>query len=124
MNFKSAAVPYFYYIAGQTPIVPAAHLVEDRQPGHLPDTKPIGTGPYVVNPCAKANITYTANPHYWQPGEPHIAKVEYPAYTSNNTANDRAGQRPGAVGLAVHPGHQVLLHGQERRTSTTGSRRP
>jgi len=30
MKFKHPAVPAFYYIAGQTPIVPPAHLVEDR----------------------------------------------------------------------------------------------
>jgi peptide/nickel transport system substrate-binding protein len=89
MNFKSAAVPAFYFIAGQTPIVPQHIWSKIANPVTYTDANPIGTGPYVVNPCAKANITYTANKHYWQPGEPHIAKVEYPAYTSNNTANDQ-----------------------------------
>ncbi|HEY6480901.1 MAG TPA: ABC transporter substrate-binding protein, partial [Streptosporangiaceae bacterium] len=89
MDFKSAAVPAFYFIAGQTPIVPEHIWSKIANPVTFADTNPIGTGPYVVNPCAKANITYTANKHYWQPGEPHIAKVEYPAYTSNNTANDQ-----------------------------------
>jgi hypothetical protein len=41
-----------------------------------------------MSKCSPANITYTANPHYWQPGEPKVAKIQYPAYTSNNTAND------------------------------------
>jgi peptide/nickel transport system substrate-binding protein len=89
MNFKSAAVPAFYYIAGQTPIVPEHIWSKIANPVAYPNTDPVGTGPYKVNPCTKANITYTANPHYWQPGLPKVTKVQYPAYTSNNTANDQ-----------------------------------
>jgi peptide/nickel transport system substrate-binding protein len=88
MTFSAAAVPDFYYIADQTPIVPEHIWSKIANPVAYPDVDPIGTGPYVVNPCNKNNITYTANKHYWQPGEPHIAKVEYPAFVSNNTAND------------------------------------
>ena len=57
-------------------------------PVAYPDKNPVGTGPYMVNPCSSANITYTANPNYWQAGEPKVKKIEYPAFTSNNTAND------------------------------------
>ncbi len=89
MNFKTAAVPYFYYIADQTPILPEHIWSKISNPATFSDPHPVGTGPYVVNPCTNANITYTANKHYWQPGLPHIAKVEYPAFTSNNTANDQ-----------------------------------
>ncbi len=89
MDFKTAAVPAFYYIAGQTPIVPAHIWSKISNPVAYPDTNPVGTGPYKVNPCSKSNITYTANPHFWQPGEPHIKTVQYPAFTSNNTANDQ-----------------------------------
>jgi peptide/nickel transport system substrate-binding protein len=89
MTFKTAAVPYFYYIADETPIVPAHIWSKIANPVAYADSRPVGTGPYVVNPCSNANITYTANVHYWQPGEPHITKVEYPAFTSNTTANDQ-----------------------------------
>ena len=104
MDFKSAAVPAFYFIAGQTPIVPAHIWSKIANPVAYPDTKPVGTGPYLVNPCTKANITYTANPHYWQPGEPHIAKVQYPAYTSNNTANDQLASGQAQWGSQYIPG--------------------
>ena len=104
MDFKSAAVPAFYFIAGQTPIVPEHIWSKIANPVAYPDTNPIGTGPYVVNPCTKANITYTANTHYWQPGEPHIAKVEYPAYTSNNTANDQLATGQAQWGSQYIPG--------------------
>ncbi len=89
MTFNQPAVPYFYYIADQTPIVPKSIWSKISNPVAYADPHPVGTGPYEVNPCTNANITYTANPHYWQPGEPHISKVEYPAFTSNNTANDQ-----------------------------------
>ena len=89
MTFKAPAVPYFYYIADQTPIVPPAIWSKIANPVTYNDPHPVGTGPFMVNPCTGQNITYTANPHYWQPGLPHIKKVEYPAFTSNNTANDQ-----------------------------------
>jgi peptide/nickel transport system substrate-binding protein len=89
LTFNQPAVPYFYYIADQTPIVPKSIWSKISNPVAYADSHPVGTGPYEVNPCTNANITYTANPHYWQPGEPHISKVEYPAFTSNNTANDQ-----------------------------------
>src|ERR1700733_3413171 len=90
MKFKHPAVPAFYYIAGQTPIVPQHIWSKISNPVSCPDSSPVGTGPYKVNPCTKSNITYTANPHYWQPGLPKVTKVQYPAFTSNNTAR---GQR-------------------------------
>ena len=89
MTFKAAAVPDFYYIADQTPILPRHVWSKIANPVTYSDARPVGTGPYVVNPCTSANVTYTANPRYWQPGLPHVKKVEYPAFTSNNTANDQ-----------------------------------
>jgi peptide/nickel transport system substrate-binding protein len=47
----------------------------------------VGTGAFTVSPCTPQNITYKANPHYWQPGEPKIKTVNYPAFTTNDTAN-------------------------------------
>jgi peptide/nickel transport system substrate-binding protein len=88
MTFKAPAVPYFYYIADQTPIVPEHIWSKIANPTTYANPKPVGTGPYLVNPCTPQNVTFTANPHFWQPGEPHIKKVQYPAYTSNNTANN------------------------------------
>jgi peptide/nickel transport system substrate-binding protein len=88
MNFKSAAVPYFYYIADQTPIVPQHIWSTIKDPVHYADAKPVATGAYQVNPCTPQNITLTANKNYWQPGLPKVAKVLYPAFTSNDPANN------------------------------------
>jgi len=87
MTFKAPSVPYFYYIADQVPIVPEHVWSKISNPVTYADSNPIGTGAYVVKPCTPQNITYVANPDYWQPGEPKIAKVLYPAFTSNDPAN-------------------------------------
>jgi peptide/nickel transport system substrate-binding protein len=86
-TFKTAAVPYFYYIADQTPIVPQHIWSKIANPVTYADSNPVATGAFMVQPCSPQNITYVANPHYWQPGEPKIAKVLYPAFTSNDPAN-------------------------------------
>jgi peptide/nickel transport system substrate-binding protein len=86
-TFKNPAVPYFYYIADQTPIVPEHIWSKIPNPVTYADSNPVGTGAFLVQPCNPQNITYVANPHYWQPGEPKIAKVLYPAFTSNDPAN-------------------------------------
>jgi peptide/nickel transport system substrate-binding protein len=88
MNFSTVAVPYFYYIADQTPIVPQHIWSKIANPATASIPSPIGSGPYVMSKCTPENITYTANPRYWQPGLPRIHTLQYPAFTSNNTAND------------------------------------
>jgi peptide/nickel transport system substrate-binding protein len=108
MDFSTQAVPWFYYIADQTPIVPEAIWSKIANPVNYNDPHPVGTGPYVVNPCSSANITYTANPYYWQPGEPHIAKIEYPAFTSNNTANDELATGQAQWGAQYIPSIQAF----------------
>jgi peptide/nickel transport system substrate-binding protein len=90
LKFEKAAQPYFYAFAHQVAIVPE-HVFGTGAAAAHPDTwvdkKPVGTGPFEVNPCSPNNIQYTANPDYWQQGKPYIQKVEYPAYLDNGPAN-------------------------------------
>ena len=90
MTFDQAAGPYFFNFANQVGIVPK-HIFSTGAAAAHPDTwddpKPVGTGPYKVDPCTRNNIQYAANPHYWQPGKPYVQKVEYPAYLDNGPAN-------------------------------------
>jgi peptide/nickel transport system substrate-binding protein len=86
-TFKTAAVPYFYYVADQTPIVPEHTWSHIKNPVTFLDSNPVGTGPYTVSRCTPENITYTANRQYWQPGLPKIATVYYPSFTNNSAAN-------------------------------------
>jgi peptide/nickel transport system substrate-binding protein len=87
-DFKAPAVPYFYYIADQTPIVPAHIWSTIKDPVKYRDPQPVGTGPYVMSSCSQTNIQYTRNAHYWQPGLPRIHTVNFPAYLSSTVAND------------------------------------
>jgi peptide/nickel transport system substrate-binding protein len=90
MTFTQSAQPYFFYFANEVGIVPQ-HIFGSGDAGAHPDTwsdkNPVGTGPFMVDPCSANNIQYTANPKYWQKGKPYIQKVEYPAYLDNGPAN-------------------------------------
>ena len=92
-TFNAASEPYFYLVADQTPIVPKhiwAALNQSKLHSYS-DTKPVGTGPYMMSNCAPQNIKYLNNPHYWQstPGHPvpAVKEVDYPAFLSNTPAN-------------------------------------
>ncbi|HUZ19794.1 MAG TPA: ABC transporter substrate-binding protein [Acidimicrobiales bacterium] len=87
MTFKTPAVPYFYYIADQVGIVPQHIWSKVANPVTYKDANPVGTGAYTVQSCTPQNVSYVKNTKYWQPGLPKIAKIEYPAFTSNPPAN-------------------------------------
>jgi peptide/nickel transport system substrate-binding protein len=88
-NFKTSAVPYFYYIADQTPIVAKHIWATVKNPVTYKDSNPVGTGPYTMSSCSPQVIKYTKNPSYWQKGLPKIDTVYYPAFTSNDPANQQ-----------------------------------
>jgi peptide/nickel transport system substrate-binding protein len=88
-NFKTAAVPYFYYIADQTPIVAQHIWTSIKNPTTYKDTQPVGTGPFTMSSCSPQVIKYKKNPSYWQSGKPTIDTVYYPAFTSNDPANQQ-----------------------------------
>jgi peptide/nickel transport system substrate-binding protein len=92
-TFNTAAQPYFYFVADLTPIVPQ-HIWSSLNQSKLSsysDTKPVGTGPYVMSSCSGQNIKYLRNPHYWQSTASHpvpeVAEVDYPSYLSNTPGN-------------------------------------
>jgi len=88
MTFSANASVYFYDVANMVPIVPEHIWQTVGNPANYTDTKPVGTGPFEVGNCSADNIKYTANPSYWMPNEPHVQTVNYPAYLSNDPANN------------------------------------
>ena len=88
MTFSANASVYFYDVANMVPIVPEHIWTTIGNPANYTDTKPVGTGPFKVGNCSADNIKYTANPSYWMPNEPHVQTVNYPAYLSNDPANN------------------------------------
>ena len=87
-DFKAPAVPYFYYVADQVPIVPQHIWSKIANPVTDPISNPIGTGGYLMNKCTPQNIQWTANPHYWQKGKAQVHTVNMPAFLTNNTCNE------------------------------------
>ena len=121
MDFSAAAVPWFYYIADQVPIVsqaiwskianPVAYPEPTRWARALPG-EPVHHGEHHLH----------RQPDYWQAGEPHVKKIEYPAFTSNNTANDELATGQAQWGSQYIPGI-ASFYTSRARTSITGSRR-
>jgi peptide/nickel transport system substrate-binding protein len=102
-NFKTSGVPYFYYVADQTPIV-AKHLWSSiKNPVTNKDAHPVGTGPYKMASCSPQNIKYTKNAGYWQKGVPKIDTVYYPAFTSNDPGNQQLANGKGQWGSQFIP---------------------
>jgi len=86
-TFKTPAVPYFYFIANKTPIV-AQHIWSTiKDPVTYKDSSPVGTGAFTMSSCNPQVFKLQKNPNYWQKGLPKIDTVYYPAYTSNEPAN-------------------------------------
>jgi peptide/nickel transport system substrate-binding protein len=108
LDFSTTAVPYFYYIADQTPIVPQHLWSTLSNPETATISHPVGTGPYLMSKCSPQNITYTANPSYWQPGLPKVKTLQYPAFTSNNTANDMLASGQAQWGAQYIPGIEAF----------------
>jgi peptide/nickel transport system substrate-binding protein len=88
-EFKTAAVPYFYYIADQTPIVPQHIWSKIANPVTYKDPHPVGSGPFTMGSCSPQVIKYQKNSGYWQKGKPTIETIYYPAFTSNDPANQQ-----------------------------------
>jgi peptide/nickel transport system substrate-binding protein len=88
-RFKTTAVPYFYYVAGQTPIVPKHIWASIANPLTYKNPDPVGSGAFTMSSCSPQVIKYTKNPSYWQKGLPKIDTVYYPAFTSNDPANQQ-----------------------------------
>ena len=114
MQFKAPAVTYFYYIADQIGIVDPKVWSKISDPTKYPDTNPIGTGPYTVSSktCTPQNIQYQANPNFWKPGLPKVATVNYPAYLTNDSANNVLAQGGAQWGSQFIPNIDKFLAGQ------------
>jgi len=86
-TFKSPAVPYFYFIADKTAIVAQHIWSKISDPVTYKDSSPVGTGAFTMSSCSPQVFKLQKNPSYWQKGLPKIDTVYYPAYTSNDPAN-------------------------------------
>lgn len=86
INFTSSVYTDLYYIAGNVPIIPENAWSKVGNPATYADTSPVGTGPYKISSSSSSGVFLAKNTGYWQ-GAPAVAKVEFPAYDSNTSAN-------------------------------------
>jgi peptide/nickel transport system substrate-binding protein len=106
LNFKLAAVPYFFYVAGQVPIVPQHLWSKIAKPETSTIPNPVGTGGYIMSKCTGQNIKWTANPHFWKTGQAQIKVVNMPSFLSNNTCNEYLASGQSAWGSQFIPSIQ------------------
>ena len=109
-NFKAPAVSYFYYIADETPIVPAHIWSTIKNPTTFLDPDPIGTGPYVLSNCNTRRHALHQERPLLAAGAPADRDCQLPVLPFQHFGQPGPEERRRPVGLAVHPQHQQVLH--------------
>ena len=75
------------FLIASTYILPEHLWSSVRDPAAYADPDPVGTGPYVMSSFSTQQVTFTANPKYWQARLVHVPEVDFPNYQSNTTSN-------------------------------------
>jgi peptide/nickel transport system substrate-binding protein len=75
------------FLIASTYILPEHRWSSVRDPAAYSDPDPVGTGPYVMSSFSTQQVTFTANPKYWQASSVHVPEVVFPNYQSNTTSN-------------------------------------
>ncbi len=105
-NFKQANVPFAYYVLSTT-IVPQHIWSKVGDPTKLTNSNPVGTGPYMLLSFNSQVYKFSANSHYWG-GAPAVKSVEYPAFTSNTSADLALAKGQATWGGLFIPGIQSV----------------
>ncbi len=84
-QFRTPDVPYGNFVLGDVYIVPKSIWSTFSNPAKVTNTKPIGTGPYLVHSFATQVYTYVANSRYWG-GKPKVHELKYLDYSSGQSA--------------------------------------
>lgn len=106
MTFDGNGMTNFYLAAYDTPIVPEHIWSKIANPVTYTDKNPVGSGAYSVGACTGQNIQFVANKHYYIPGEPKVQTVDYPAFLSNNAANQELADGQAQWGNQIIPSIQ------------------
>ena len=75
------------FLIASTYILPEHRWSSVRDPAAYADPDPVGTGPYVMSSFSTQQVSFTANPKYWQASSVHVPEVIFPNYESNTTSN-------------------------------------
>jgi peptide/nickel transport system substrate-binding protein len=86
VNFNQAYTPILWYLGGQTWIVPQHIFSTVGDPTKFANSKPVGTGPFILKSFTPQLIDLVKNPNYWQPGKPAVSEIKFPSFNSNTSA--------------------------------------
>ena len=86
VTFKKAYTPILWYLGGQVWILPKHLWSSVGDPTKYTNTKPVGTGPFMLKSFTPQLVDLVKNPNYWQPGKPEVAELKYPSFNSNTGA--------------------------------------
>lgn len=86
INFSAPNVPFASSIA-QTTIVPQHLWSSMADPVKDPNTKPVGTGPFMLDQFAPTQYSLKKNTSYWQADKIAPSEVVFPAQASNQSTN-------------------------------------
>src|SRR5215469_4618809 len=85
LTFPTAQYTNLQQIAGVA-ILPQSVWGSVSNPTTFVDSKPVGTGPYVLKTFTPQGFTLTKNTDYWQASLVKVQNVDFPVYTSNTSA--------------------------------------
>jgi peptide/nickel transport system substrate-binding protein len=83
------------------------------------DTKPVGTGPYILSKWSPDLITYTVNPNYWGT-KPQVQTIQIPSIKDNTTAiTDMVKGQIDWSGIGWDPGSDAAFAGKDSQHNHT-----
>jgi peptide/nickel transport system substrate-binding protein len=86
VTFKQPNVPFVGVLASQV-IVPQHLWSSVSDPAKFANTKPVGTGPFMLDTFAPTQYSLKKNPDYWQADKIAPTEVVMPAQSSNQSTN-------------------------------------
>jgi peptide/nickel transport system substrate-binding protein len=87
VTFTKPAYSDLYYIAGKVAILPQHIWKSVANPATFLNTKPVGTGAFVLTKCEGQVMELAANPHYYQPGLPKYKTIRFLSFSGNDSSN-------------------------------------
>lgn len=86
VTFTRPAYTDLFNAAGQTWMLPKHVWSKIKDPATEANTKPIGTGPFVLKSFSPQNYVVAKNPNYWEEGKPSIDGLRFVSYSGNAPA--------------------------------------
>ncbi len=113
LQMGQAAYTDIWYIAGGTYIVPQHIWSKKTDPATDQDSKPVGSGAYVLSTFSPQSYLMTPNAKYFQ-GAPQVTGIRFVNYSGNTAALQALQAGTVDLGERVHPpGGQAVLRTEQ-----------